>query len=152
VEWLSVNSIAATTAIDLTGNEFGQALQGNNGSNALNGGGGADVLYGWGGDDTFMFTTALDAATNVDTIADFSVADDRIWLDDAIFQALAPGTLSASAFTTGTAASDSGNHIIYDDATGWLSYDADGDGEQAQIHFATLNAHLTLTSDNFYVG
>jgi Ca2+-binding RTX toxin-like protein len=152
VEYLATTSASGTGAINLYGNELGQTLNGNNGANFLNGFGGNDTLYGQGGQDYFMFTTALNASTNVDRIGDFSVADDRIWLDDAIFQALSPGALSASSFTTGAAAADSDDHIIYNDANGWLSYDADGNGAQAQIHFATLNAHLALAADDFYVG
>jgi Ca2+-binding RTX toxin-like protein len=152
VELLRTNASTATTAINLAGNEFGQTLQGNSGANALNGHGGNDVLYGYGGNDTFVFTDALNASSNVDTIADFSVADDRIWLDDAIFQALSTGALSSAEFRTGAAASDGNDRIVYNDANGWLSYDADGNGAQAQIHFATLDAHLALAAGDFYVG
>jgi Ca2+-binding RTX toxin-like protein len=60
VEYLSVNSIAATAAISLAGNELGQTLQGNNGANTLNGGGGADTMIGHGGDDTYFVDNASD--------------------------------------------------------------------------------------------
>lgn len=152
VEMLSVSKISATTAINLAGNDFGQTLQGNDGANTLNGRGGNDVLYGQGGNDTFVFNTALNASNNVDRIADFSPADDTIWLEDAIFQALAPGVLATAAFRIGTAAGDASDRIIYNDANGWLSYDPDGIGGQAQIHFATLNPHLALTAGDFFVA
>jgi len=47
-------------------------LVGGHGNDILNGGTGADILYGGSGDDTFIFDT-LDA---VDTVSDFSLADD----------------------------------------------------------------------------
>ncbi len=42
-------------------------------------------LRGGAGNDAFVFDSALDALSNVDTILDYSTADDRIWLDDAVF-------------------------------------------------------------------
>ena len=54
VEALSTDSIAGTSAINLTGNAFNNEIYGNNGANLLNGGGGGDYLVGWGGDDTYL--------------------------------------------------------------------------------------------------
>jgi Ca2+-binding RTX toxin-like protein len=54
IEVLSTTNNAGTDAIDLTGNEFGQAIVGNNATNMLNGGGGADILQGLGGNDTYI--------------------------------------------------------------------------------------------------
>lgn len=49
----SIESLRArgTAAIDLTGNEFDNAIRGNDGANALRGGGGDDALDGYGGND-----------------------------------------------------------------------------------------------------
>ena len=60
VEILSVNDHSATTAINLTGNEFVNTLYGNAGSNVLDGGAGADVMVGFGGNDIFHVETAAD--------------------------------------------------------------------------------------------
>jgi Ca2+-binding RTX toxin-like protein len=101
----------------------------------------------------FIFNAALDAATNVDEITDFSVADDTIRLDHLVFAALgAPGVLAASAFHIGTQAADAGDRIVYDDVTGALSYDADGLGGAAGIQFATLTVGLALTNADFSVA
>ena len=54
IEVLSTTNNAGTTVIDLTGNEFGQAIVGNDARNFLNGGGGADILQGLGGDDVYL--------------------------------------------------------------------------------------------------
>ncbi|MGY4329356.1 Ca2+-binding RTX toxin-like protein [Bradyrhizobium sp. LB7.2] len=68
IERLDTTSTAGTTAINLTGNEFGQAIIGNAGANVLNGGGGADTLQGLGGSDTFVFRSG---ETQGDVILDF---------------------------------------------------------------------------------
>ena len=53
---------------------------------------------------------------------------DRIALDDAVFTGLGLGALNANAFVIGTAAADADDRIVYDSATGALSFDADGTG------------------------
>ncbi len=151
VERLSSIDWSQTTALNLTGNELANLIEGNAGANVIDGGGGNDVLVGFGGADTFAFTTALGAG-NVDLIADFSVADDTIALDDAVFTQLGgPGALSASAFVTGTAAADADDRIIYNSATGQLFYDADGNGAGAAVLFATLQGAPVLTASDFMV-
>ncbi len=51
VEQLWAISSAATTAMNLTGNELANQIVGNNGVNRIAGGGGNDVLYGYAGND-----------------------------------------------------------------------------------------------------
>ena len=104
-----------------------------------------------GGNNLFLFNTTLNAAANVDTITDFSVAADLIGLDHAIFSALGAGNLAASAFTVGAAATTAAQHIIYNAATGALYYDPDGLGGAAQTQFATLTTGLALTHNSFAV-
>ncbi len=91
----------ARRRIDLTGNAIGQQITGNAGDNRIDGKGGSDALFGLGGEDTFVFSTALGAG-NVDTIADFNVADDRMLLLNAVFTALPTGVLAAAAFRINT--------------------------------------------------
>jgi serralysin len=145
---------------NLTGSKFNDGLNGSNAANVINGGAGNDVIKGYGGNDTltgetgqdvFIFSAALSAATNVDTITDFSVADDTISLDDFVFTALTPGLLAVSAFHIGAAAADASDRIVYNSATGALSYDEDGDGATAAILFATLQTGLALTNADFTV-
>jgi Ca2+-binding RTX toxin-like protein len=149
VELMSTDWHAGTAAINLTGNALANAIYGNAGGNVLDGKQGNDALVGFGGADTFAFTTAL-GATNVDTIADFG-ADDVIALDDAVFSGLSLGALSASAFVTGSAAGDADDRIIYNQATGQLFYDADGNGGGAQMLFATLSGSPIVTASGFIV-
>ena len=153
VEQLATTSGAGVSGIDLTGNEIAQTINGNAGSNILDGKEGSDTLSGLSGMDFFVFSTAL-GATNVDSITDFNVAADTLHLDDAIFAALATGTLAVDAFranATGLAA-DASDRIVYETDTGKLFYDADGSGAGANgIQFATVTDGLALTNADFVV-
>ena len=93
------------------------------------------------------------ATKNLDTITDFSVADDTIALENAIFTALgaAPGILSAGAFVIGTAASDAANRIVYNSDTGALFYDSDGSAQGESVQIATLATGLLLTNNDFLI-
>jgi len=160
VEMITTNSNPGVAAIDLTGNEFAQAIYGNAGANILDGGAGKDVLVGNGGADIFLFSTALNTApgtafgalaatANVDQIHGFTF-DDKIGLDAARF-GLTPGALPAGAFVTGTAAADANDRIIYDPTTGALMFDADGNGAAAAQLFAYISGPFSLDSTYFAV-
>jgi Ca2+-binding RTX toxin-like protein len=153
IEQLATTNSLGKASIDLTGNALGQQLTGNAGDNRIDGKAGSDILRGLGGHDTFVFSTAL-GANNVDTIADFNSADDRMLLSDAVFTALPTGVLAASAFRINTSgiANDATDRIIYESDTGKLFYDADGAGGVAAIHFATLTVGLSLTNADFSVA
>ena len=163
-------STTGSAAINLTGNRLNNAISGNANRNTINGGSGHDALSGNGGNDTltggtgndslvggsgkdvFVFDTALNRSTNVDTITDFSVKDDTIWLENAVFRKLTrTGVLNKDFFTIGTAAKDKNDYIVYDNKTGALYYDADGSGKGAAIKFAQLGTHLKMTYADFYV-
>ncbi len=144
-------TLLGSTAIDGTGNELANHIQGNGVTNTLNGGAGHDTLRGGAGMDNFLFDSPLSSTTNVDRIADFSVIDDTIVLDQSIFDALSPGSLGSSQFHAGTAAQDAEDRIIHDNATGRLYYDADGNGAGAQVLFAQVAAGTVLTSADFLI-
>jgi serralysin len=88
---------------------------------------------------------------NIDSVLDFSVADDTIALNDFIFSVLAPGTLKSAEFVSGSRAVTADQHIIYNSGTGALLYDADGSGQGGAIQFATLGRGLALTAADFLV-
>ena len=115
---------------------------------------GNDTLTGAAGADTFLFNTALNAATNVDHITDFA-SEDTIDLENAVFTALTTtGTLAASAFFSAagaTSAHDADDRIVYNTTTGALFYDADGVGGVAAVQFAVLDNHAALTNADFVV-
>jgi Ca2+-binding RTX toxin-like protein len=151
IEFFAAEDFSATSAINLTGNNLNNTIYGNAGNNVLDGKGGNDALVGLAGADTYAFTTALGAG-NVDTVFGFAHGVDKIALDDAIFTAIGPlGALNANAFVVGTAAGDADDRIIYNQTTGQLFYDADGNGAGAQVLFATLNGGGLVTASDFTV-
>ncbi|NIX77848.1 calcium-binding protein [Microvirga terricola] len=144
-------------ALVLTGNSLANTIAGNSGNNRINGGLGKDTLKGGAGKDVFAFDTKL-GKTNIDTIADFSVRDDSIYLDNKYMPKLGksgslskPAKLNAKMFWTGAAAHDADDRIIYNKKTGALFYDADGSGKGAAIQIATLSKGLKLKADDFFV-
>ncbi len=74
-------------------------------------------------------------------------------LENAVFTALATGTLKASAFVRNTSgnAVDASDRIIYETDTGKVYYDSDGLGGKGKVHFATLGTNITLTNNDFVV-
>ena len=54
-------------------------------------------------------------------------------------------------FHAGAAAADANDYIVYNQATGFLSYDADGNGSHAAISFAVLTNHVVLNASDFVV-
>jgi len=152
VELLRVDDDANTARIDLRGNANGNIVRGNAGDNLIAGDDGRDELIGLGGRDLFVFDTAPNASSNVDTIVDFNVADDTIHLHEDIFSSLSAASgLLAGQFVIGTAAQDADDFVIYDSASGALFYDADGNGAASQVRFANLSAGLALTHLDFFV-
>ena len=162
-------ALTGTGNIKGTGNTYNNTLTGNTGANALDGGAGADALNGGTGNDTlnggtgkdtltggvgkdtFFFNAALGAA-NSDKIADFSVRDDTVRLENAVFAALkATGALASAAFYVGAAAHDASDRIIYNKTTGALTYDFNGNAAGGAMQFATLAKGLSLTNADFVV-
>ena len=135
------------------GNRLANRIIGNSGHNLLNGGPGNDRLTGRGGPDTFMFSSALNGTTNVDQLTDFDVLEDKILLHYLAFPAFAENTmmLTATRFHIGVSATTVSQRIVYNPATGALSYDADGTGPAAAVQFARLPWGVALTARNFIV-
>jgi microcystin-dependent protein len=149
--FVSIENLIGTAFNDtLTGDAGANKLIGGAGNDQLSGLGGADVLVGDIGADVFIFNAALGGG-NVDAISDFSVADDTIWIENAVFVGLPAGVLAANAFQIGAGASDPDDRIIYDATTGALSFDADGSGAGVAVQFASLATGLALTNADFLV-
>ncbi|HTO34071.1 MAG TPA: calcium-binding protein [Pararhizobium sp.] len=128
------------------------------GNDVLNGATGNDLLTGGGGKDHFVFNTALNASTNVDTINDYVRLDDTIRLEDSIFVNIAKnlnGTIVSTAFKElSSGAIDPSDRIIYNRTTGELFYDRDGSGgTYGAIKFAVIDntsgVNSGLTSADF---
>ncbi|OAV56179.1 calcium-binding protein [Rhizobium sp. WYCCWR10014] len=155
-------TLTGTANLSATGNNTANILTGNDGNNFLNGGKGndrligglgndkligkigADVLTGGGGGDSFVFDVTP-SNTSVDKIVDFSsAAGDKLVFDDGIFTGLKPSSFSAENFVLGTKALEADDKLIYDQASGILSYDADGSAAGGAIHVADLDNSAAL--------
>jgi Ca2+-binding RTX toxin-like protein len=144
----------------LDGSEFGERIFAGGGNDILNGMGGNDVLVGGSGRDImsggvgldqFVFGTKL-GKTEIDTIKDFSVVDDSIILDDAIFSSLGGlGNLTTGEFNLGTKATQLDDRIIYNSNTGALIYDFNGSASGGGVQFASVSAGLALTNLDFII-
>ncbi|OAM52791.1 hypothetical protein A7981_04940 [Methylovorus sp. MM2] len=146
----------------LYGGNGHDTLDGGIGNDVLNGGAdddkligglGNDTLTGGNGSDIFLFNTALNATTNVDTITDFTSGEDHLYLDNAIFKKLTnESALSADNFyVVGSGAQTAHQFIIYDGASGNLFYDADGSGLLAPVLFANLESAPALTAGDIQI-
>ncbi|MGR9246169.1 calcium-binding protein [Rhizobium leguminosarum] len=155
-------TLTGTANLSATGNNTANILTGNDGNNFLNGGKGkdrligglgndkligkigADILTGGGGGDSFVFDVKP-SNTSVDKIVDFSsAAGDKLVFDDGIFTGLKPSSFSAENFVLGTKALEADDKLIYDQASGILSYDADGSAAGGAIHVADLDNSAAL--------
>ena len=141
--------MSAGTGRGLLGSSGADTLTGGAGNDVIAGGPGSDTLTGNGGADTFAFTAAPNGA--VDRIADFASGTDKLAFAQSAFSALAPGELSTAAFVQAAAALTSEQRIIHNQATGLVSYDADGSGGGAAIAVAQLNAGQVLKAQDIKV-
>ncbi|HEX8256150.1 MAG TPA: hypothetical protein VF589_00845 [Allosphingosinicella sp.] len=149
-----------TAAFVATGNATDNLIVARGGNDQLSGGGGADILHGGqgldlltggAGADRFVFEAALSVGRNADRVMDFA-AEDFILLDRGAFGAAGPqARLAGDAFVLGAAAKDAEDRIVYDQASGRLFYDADGNGAGAQILFARLTAGTELGAADFQI-
>ena len=140
------------TSGQIFGDQGNDTLRGGAHADRIHGGDGNDLLTGRGGADKFFFDTALDAATNVDRITDFTHGVDKIELSAFDFAGIGgPGVLGAGQFFAGAGAHDANDHIIYNPNNGFLSYDSNGNAAGGVTHFATLAHHLDLHNTDFVV-
>jgi Ca2+-binding RTX toxin-like protein len=162
---LANNGSGNALANIITGNSAANALYGGAGNDTLSGGIGNDRLFGEAGNDRliggvgndiFVFNTALNASTNRDAIIDFANLagnNDSIWLENAIFTKLGVGVhaLNPAFFHAGAAAADANDFIVYNQATGVLSYDVNGSAAGGAVAFALLANHPVLAANDFLV-
>ncbi|MFI3180153.1 MAG: Calx-beta domain-containing protein [Methylococcales bacterium] len=149
----------------LIGNLAVNVLSGLVGSDTLDGGSGNDTLTGGLGNDTFIFSSGIKGNKNIDTVKDFVHGQDKIYLSADIFSKLA----TAVGFKSGSEplslaqadshylvsaskvkATDASSYLLYDKATGRLSYDEDGSGKLVASSFVTLTGRPALTLDDFW--
>jgi Ca2+-binding RTX toxin-like protein len=134
----------------LVGDNGTDTLRSNGGNDTLVGGSGNDTLTGGNGQDRFRFENPTEG---VDRLVDFNVNNDSIEVFGSNFGGglVEDSSLSVDQFVLGSAATDSSDRFIYNDANGELFFDVDGNGSTAQVQLATLNSGLTLTNEDIFV-
>jgi len=137
----------------ITGGTGNDSLNGSSGNDRLSGLGGNDTLFGSTGNNTLVGGTGNDSyvwlnTTNVNTITDFSVTDDTIRVSGSGFEGgLTVGVpISPSQFVVGSAATSSTNRFIYNNTSGALFFDIDGNGVTPKVQIGILAANLALTN------
>ena len=134
----------------IVGDQHDNTLIGGSGNDTFIGGFGTDLLSGEAGSDTFTFTAAA-GNTNADFILDFEHGIDVMKLLQSRYGALG-AVVDAGEFTVGASANDADDFIIYDQDTGVLYYDADGNGSGVQRKFAAVEIGVTLTYEDFLIA
>ena len=141
-----------------TGTKTKDKIIGTLGNDTIYGKLGNDLLTGQSGQDIFVFDTKPNKKTNLDTITDFNVADDTLWLDNKYFKKLgkkgseaSPAKLNKKFFKVADKAKDKDDYLVYNKKTGILSYDADGSGAGKAVEIAKLSKNLKLTAADFFV-
>jgi Ca2+-binding RTX toxin-like protein len=136
----------------LIGNGGNDILNGTPGNDRLFGGLGIDSLNGGADVDFFIFNTAPNTATNRDFINDFSHALDTLQFENAVFTKLGGvGMLNAQFLRLGAAPLDANDYLIYNKATGILTYDVNGNGAGGAQQVAVLTTKPTLALGDFVV-
>lgn len=150
----------------LNGDAGDDQIYGGSGNDVINGGIGNDILYNVGngdaaiipgndimtggeGNDRFAFFGYTLESQNVAKITDFTSGTDKILLiyfnsidytvnfEDSLVQG------------QGATAQDANDFLIFDSNSGALYYDADGNGDIASIHIATLTDVSALSAGDF---
>ncbi|NDH54935.1 MAG: calcium-binding protein, partial [Betaproteobacteria bacterium] len=145
----NVNGTGNALANIVSGNAGSNLLSGEAGNDTLIGGPGNDTLIGGAGSDCFVFDTAPNASSNLDTLSDFVSGTDKLQFSKAIFSGLGKvaGPVPTGWFYAAPAAlkgHDADDRIIYNTATGALYYDADGSGSGAAVQIALLTGQPAL--------
>ena len=124
------------------------AVDGGNDDDVPHGGEGNDHLHGATGRDVFIFDVL--EATSFDTIYDFTAGEDKIVLQREVFADL-QFRVKEENFAFGKTATTAEQRLLLDKTDGKLYYDADGNGDAAAIHIATLqNSALEQINHNSF--
>ena len=138
--------IGGDDANSLAGRDGDDTIAGRSGDDFVIGAAGSDILSGGAGNDSFVFASP---AEGNDTITDFELGIDEITIvSDAFGGGLSAGSLSSAQFRIGSSATNSSQRFIFDDATGDLFFDRDGNGSQGQQLIANVGAGIGFSSSD----
>jgi Ca2+-binding RTX toxin-like protein len=131
----------------LLGNDGADALVGGLGNDHLWGHDGGDTLTGGGGEDHFRMSSILDSP---DMIMDFESGVDEFWLGQGSHYYFESENYAPNYdFTLGTAATQRPAQLIYDQSTGVLWFDIDGNGATEQHVLAYFVNKPVLSGSDF---
>jgi len=149
------NIIGSEFNDDLNGNDEANSISGrdslddifgNGGDDLLTGGNGSDFLTGGSGSDRFIYLSPNEGG---DMITDFEVGIDKITLvANGFGGGLEAGSLPANRFTLGTSATTGQQRIIFDDATGELFFDRNGNRAGGQDLIANLGSDSSFSASD----
>ena len=132
----------------LFGGADNDKLNGGTGNDRLTGGAGLDDLAGGAGADFFILDRP--SGTSADQIRDFVSGTDVLAFRGSDYGLAAGALPDASYFALTAGATDVGHgRFLYNQATGTLSWDADGQAATANVTVATLNPGQPLDIDDF---
>lgn len=148
IEVLAVADPGSTDPINLTGNEYNEALIGNAGANWLDTKIGPDWMTGGAGADVFAFTSTFGGGT--DQILDFEVGIDKIYIGGV--------TITSDNFRIGFGAQDADDRFYYMPTShpnssapgGTLVYDDDGNGPHSGTRVAVLQGAPHISGNDMY--
>jgi Ca2+-binding RTX toxin-like protein len=133
----------------LYGEGGSDVLSGDAGKDFLDGGVGNNVLSGGKDSDTFQFSSQLSAG-NTSSITDFEIGKDKIQLVKSVFPDLTgSGTLSADKFVKLADYTGQDNVVVYDKATGQLSYALDSNN---LFNFGGVQSGLNLKASDIILA
>lgn len=128
-------------------------IVGGNGSDELMGGKDIDNLQGGAGADLFTYTNPKDGGKKGDKIRGFDVTEDRFVFKGNAFDGSVKGdrTLRKKHFTIGSRAKRANHLFIYNDASGLLSFDPDGNGTEKAFKLARLDSGLDFDQTSIFI-
>ena len=140
----AINGTGNTLDNTITGNSAANTLDGGAGNDTLIGGLGNDTLDGSTGQDTYVFSGLTFDANGTDTIT-FVLADDTLQfnlgaVNAATGASLTAGTIGTDNIVVGANAEalDANDYFLYDTVSGQLSFDADGNGGEAEAELLAV--------------
>jgi Ca2+-binding RTX toxin-like protein len=136
----------------MIGNSAANVLAGGGGNDTLIGGPGVDTLGGGPGDDNFVLNAPLAGRDVIAGFSNLAGDNDTFRLENGVMPALGgPGALNPALFFAGAAAHDPTDRVVYNQSTGALDYDSNGNAAGGVTHIALLSTRPVLTIADFVV-